>query len=216
MSKLRILVADDHPVVRAGLQGMLTSQADFEVVGEATNGQEAVDLTLRLHPDIIIMDLRMAKLDGAKAIAQIRALSLTIPILVLTTYDGTSDILRAIEAGATGYMLKDAPHEALFAAIRTVAQGKSVFAPEVATRLLHHMRAPANTILSEREQEVLALVARGASNKEAAHILSISEATIKSHLLRIFNKLDVEDRTAAVTVALEKGLLHLDRKTLEK
>ncbi len=213
MSKLRILVADDHPVVRAGLEGMLTSQEDFEVVGEARNGQEVVELAVLLHPDVIIMDLRMAKLDGTQAIARIRELSLTIPILVLTTYDGTSDILRAIEAGATGYMLKDAPREELFAAIRTVAQGKSVFAPEVATRLLHHMRTPASALLSEREQEVLALIARGASNKEAARSLSISEATIKSHLLRIFNKLGVEDRTAAVTVALERGMLHLNRDT---
>ncbi len=210
MNKLRVLVVDDHPVVRAGLEGMLSSQADLEVVGEATNGQEAVELAIRLLPDVIIMDLRMAKLDGTKAIARIRELSLTIHILVLTTYDSTSDILHAIEAGATGYMLKDAPREELFAAIRTIAQGKSVFAPEIATRLLHHMRTPASSLLSEREQEVLLLVARGASNKEAARSLSISEATIKSHLLRIFSKLGVEDRTAAVTVALQRGLLHLD------
>lgn len=210
MNKLRVVVADDHPVVRAGLEGILASQTDFEVVGEAADGLEAVELAVRLQPDVIVMDLRMAKMDGAEAIARIRQLSLTIPILVLTTYGSNADILRAIEVGATGYMLKDAPRDHLFAAIRTVAQGKSVFAPEVAARLLRHLQTPAGAVLSEREQEVLALVARGASNKEAARRLYISEATIKSHLLRIFSKLGVEDRTAAVMVALERGLLRLD------
>jgi len=137
---------------------------------------------------------------------------LTTPILILTTYDSQWDILHALEAGATGYLLKDASREQLFAAIRTVAQGKSVFSPEVATRLVHHVQMPANDILSQRELEVLALVACGASNKEAARSLHISEATIKSHLLRIFSKLGVEDRTAAVTMALEKGLLRLESR----
>ena len=140
MNKLRVVVADDHPVVRAGLAGMLASQTDFEVVGEAADGLEAVELAVRLQPDVIVMDLRMAKMDGAEAIVRIRQLSLRIPILVLTTYDSNADILRAIEVGATGYMLKDAPRDHLFAAIRTVAQGKSVFAPEVATRLLRHLQ----------------------------------------------------------------------------
>lgn len=206
---IRLVIADDHPVVRAGLEGMLSSQAGFAVVGEASSGLEAVELTERLQPDVVIMDLRMVKMDGTAAIAQIRRRQLPTPILVLTTYDSNADILHAIEAGATGYILKDAPREQLFAAIRTVAQGKSVFSPEVATRLLRHMQMPANDGLSQRELEVLALVARGASNKEAAHSLHISEATIKSHLLRIFSKLGVADRTAAVTVALEKGLLSL-------
>jgi DNA-binding NarL/FixJ family response regulator len=209
---IRLVIADDHPVVRAGLEGMLTSQADFAVVGEASSGLEAVELTERLQPDVVVMDLRMAKMDGTAAIAQIRQRQLTTPILILTTYESNSDILHALSAGATGYLLKDASREQLFAAIRTVAQGKSVFSPEVATRLVRHVQMPANALLSQRELEVLALVARGASNKEAARGLHISEATIKSHLLRIFSKLGVEDRTAAVTIALEKGLLHLESR----
>ncbi len=209
---IRLVIADDHPVVRTGLKGMLASQIDFEVVGEASSGLEAVELAERLQPDVVIMDLRMAKMDGTAAIAQMRQRQLTMPILVLTTYDSNVDIRQAIEAGATGYLLKDASREQLFAAIRTVAQGKSVFSSDVATRLVHQMQMPATDVLSQRELEVLALVARGASNKEAARSLHISEATIKSHLLRIFRKLGVEDRTAAVTVALEKDLLRLARQ----
>jgi DNA-binding NarL/FixJ family response regulator len=209
---IRLVIADDHAVVRAGLKGMLASHVDFTVVGEASNGLEAVALTQRLQPDVVIMDLRMAQMDGTTAIAQIRQRHLTTPILVLTTYDSDTHIRRAIEAGASGYLLKDASREQLFAAIRTVAQGRAVFSSDVATRLVHHLQMPASDALSQRELEVLAFVARGASNKEAARRLHISEATIKSHLLRIFRKLGVEDRTAAVTVALEKGLLHLTQQ----
>jgi DNA-binding NarL/FixJ family response regulator len=205
-----LLIADDHPVVRAGLQGMLASQSDFEVVGEASNGADAVSLTARLLPDVVIMDMRMGRIDGPTAIEQIRARFPKLPVLVLTTYDSNADILRAIEAGATGYLLKDSPREELFSAIRTVAQGKSALAPEVATRLLRQMQKPAAENLSARELEVLTLVAHGASNKEAARSLHISEATIKSHLIRIFNKLGVADRTAAVMAALERGLLRLE------
>jgi DNA-binding NarL/FixJ family response regulator len=209
---IRLVIADDHPVVRAGLKGMLVTQVNFAVVGEASSGLEAVELTERLQPDVVIMDLRMAQMDGTAAIAQIRQRQLTTPILVLTTYDSNADIRHAIEAGATGYLLKDASREQLFAAIRTVAQRKAVFSSDVATRLVHHLQMPATDVLSQRELEVLAFVARGASNKEAARSLHISEATIKSHLLRIFRKLGVEDRTAAVTVALEKGLLRLTQQ----
>ncbi len=209
---IRLVIADDHPVVRAGLKGLLVSQVDFAVVGEASNGHEAVDLTERLQPDVVIMDLRMAQMDGTTAIAQLRQRHLTMPILVLTTYDSDTDIRHAIEAGANGYLLKDASREQLFAAIRSVVQGKAVFSSDVATRLVQQMQMPASDVLSERELEVLAFVARGASNKEAGRSLHVSEATIKSHLLRIFRKLGVEDRTAAVTVALEKGLLRLTQK----
>jgi len=211
VSHIRLLIADDHPVVRAGLQGMFASQGDFEVVGEASNGADAVALTESLLPDVVIMDMRMGRLDGPTAIEQIRKQFPTLPVLVLTTYDSNADILRAIEAGATGYLLKDTPREDLFAAIRTVSQGKSALAPEVATRLIRQMQRSAGESLSERELEVLTLVARGASNKEAARNLHISEATIKSHLIRIFNKLGVADRTSAVTTALERGLLRLER-----
>lgn len=211
MIRIRLLIADDHPVVRTGLQGMLAGQPDFEIVGEATTGLEAVAMTAALHPDVVLMDLRMAELDGVAATAQIRKQQPETPVLVLTTYDSNADILRAIEAGATGYLLKDTPRDQLFSAIRAVAQGKSALAPAVASRLLRRMHAPAEEALSAREIEVLALVARGASNKEIGRSLHISEGTVKSHLIHIFSKLGVADRTAAVTVALERGLLRLDQ-----
>jgi DNA-binding NarL/FixJ family response regulator len=210
MKRIRVLIADDHPVVRTGLQGMLASQPDFELVGEATTGREAVALAAQLHPDVVLMDLRMAELDGAAATAQIQALQLKTSVLVLTTYDTNTDILRAIEAGATGYLLKDTPRDELFAAIRAVAQGKAVLAPTVATRLLRQRQTSAGQAISARELEVLNLVARGASNKEIARSLHLSEATVKTHLIHLFSKLGVADRTAAVTVALERGLLHLE------
>ena len=211
MKRIRLVIADDHPVVRTGLQGMLANQPDFEIVGEATTGMEAIALTAALRPDVVLMDLRMAELDGVTATAHIRKQQPEISVLVLTTYDSEADILRAIEAGATGYLLKDTPREELYSALRSVAQGKSVLAPAVTTRLLRHMHAPVEETLSTREIEVLTLVARGASNKEAARGLHISEATVKSHLIHIFSKLGVVDRTAAVTVALERGLLRLEQ-----
>jgi DNA-binding NarL/FixJ family response regulator len=209
VKRIRLIIADDHPVVRAGLQGMLASQPDFEIVGEATTGVEVVALAAALHPDVVLMDLRMTEIDGVTATAQIRKQQPAIPVLVLTTYDSDADILRAIEAGATGYLLKDTPRDQLFSAIRDVAQGKSALAPAVMTRLLKHMHAPVEEALSAREIEVLTLVAHGASNREIAHALHISEATVKSHLIHIFSKLGVADRTAAVMAALERGLLNL-------
>lgn len=209
MKRIRLIIADDHPVVRAGLEGMLASQPDFEIVGEASSGAEAVALAAAFHPDVVLMDLRMAGLDGVAATTQIRKQQPEIPVLVLTTYDSDADIRRAIEAGATGYVLKDTPRDQLFSAIRAVAQGKSILAPSVLTRLLRHMQTPVEEALSAREIEVLTLVARGASNKEIARGLHISEATVKSHLIHIFSKLGVADRTAAVTIALERGLFSL-------
>jgi DNA-binding NarL/FixJ family response regulator len=205
----RLLIVDDHPVVRAGLRGMLSGQPDFEVVGEAANGAEAVDLTKRLNPNVVLMDLRMPEMDGVTAIGQIKARHPDIHILVLTTYDSDSDILPAIESGATGYLLKDTPREELFQTIRAAAQGKPVLTSAIAARLMERMRSPAVEALSSREIEVLNLVAKGASNKEIAGQLFITEATVKSHLLRIFGKLGVADRTAAVTRALEQGILRL-------
>jgi len=210
MPRIRVLIADDHPVVRAGLQGMLASQPDFELVGEASTGEEAVAMASHLHPDVVLMDLRMAELDGAAATAHIHAQHPKMAVLVLTTYESNADILRAIEAGATGYLLKDTPRDELFAAIRTVAQGKAVLAPAVAMRLLRQRQMPAAEALSVRELEVLTQVARGASNKEIAQILHLSEATVKTHLIHLFGKLGVADRTAAVTIALERGLLRLE------
>ena len=207
---IRLLISDDHPVVRAGLRGMLSGEPDFEVVGEATNGKEAVALTGELNPDVVLMDLRMPEMDGVTAISHIKAEHPEMQILVLTTYESDADILRAIETGATGYLLKDAPREELFEAIRVVAQGKSPLAPTVANRLVKRMRDPEEETLSAREIEVLELVASGTSNKEIAKSLWVSETTVKSHMLHIFDKLGVTDRTAAVTEALKRGIIRLE------
>src|SRR5512140_2945729 len=163
---IRLIIVDDHPVVRDGLRGMLGSQADFEILGEAANGDEALAQAGALHPDVVLMDLRMPRVDGVSATSRIRAAWPQIHVLVLTTYDGDADILRAIEAGATGYILKDAPREELFRAVRAAAQGQSYLSPAVASRLMGQVRAPLHAALSERELEVLLLVAKGASNKE--------------------------------------------------
>ena len=184
---------------------MLAGQPDFEVVGMAGDGEAAVRLYSALAPDVALMDLQMPGLDGVGAIEAIKAKQPSANILVLTTYDSDADILRAIEAGATGYLLKDTPREELFRAIRAAAKGDSVLAPAIAARIITRMRAPAEENLSAREIEVLQLVARGSSNKEVAKALHISTATVKTHLIHIYNKLGVDDRTAAVTTALEKG-----------
>lgn len=209
MDKIRILITDDHPVVREGLSGMLAGQSDFEVIGLAADGDTAVKMHGSLAPDVTLMDLRMPGQDGVGAIKAINAQQPSSRIIVLTTYDSDADILRAIEAGATGYLLKDAPREELFRAIRAAARGDSVLAPAVAARLMTRMRAPAEENLSAREIEVLHLVAKGASNKEIGKSLHISTATVKTHLIHIYGKLGVDDRTAAVTTALEKGIITL-------
>jgi len=208
--RIRILVVDDHPVVRDGLKGMLAGLSEFEVVGEAADGLRAVELAGQLSPQVVLMDLRMPVMDGVQATARIHAQRPGTYVLVLTTYDTDADILRAIEAGATGYILKDAPREELYRAIRATAQGQSYLSPAVMTRLMGQLRAPEENALSQREVDVLTWVARGASNKEIAHTLHISEATVKSHLLHIFSKLGVSDRTQAVTLALQKGIIALD------
>jgi DNA-binding NarL/FixJ family response regulator len=207
--RTRVLIADDHPVVRAGLRDMLSSQPDFDVVAEAVNGAEAVALATRLRPHVLLMDLRMPEIDGVSAIAQIKAQHQDIQILVLTTYDSDSDILPAVEVGATGYLLKDAPREELFQAIRAAAQGKPMLTSSIAARLMKRMRSPTVEALTSREIDVLKLVAKGANNKQIASQLYITEATVKSHLIRVYGKLGVEDRTAAVTKALEQGILRL-------
>lgn len=207
---IEILIVDDHPVVREGLTGMLAGEPDFVVVGEAADGETAVTLDARHEPDVILMDLRMPGMDGVEAIEAILAKRPSAHILILTTYDSDADILRAVEAGATGYLLKDAPREDLFRAIRAAAKGESALAPAVAARLMSRMRAPAAEKLTPREIEVLQLVARGNSNREVGQTLHISTATVKTHLIHIFDKLGVSDRTAAVTVALERGIFTLD------
>jgi len=199
---ITVLIADDHPIVRDGLRGMFTGRG-FEVVGEAANGAEAE----RLRPDVVLMDLRMPGTDGVAAITELARLGNPARVLVLTTYDTDSDVLPAIEAGATGYLLKDAPREDLFRAVEAAARGEAVLSPAVASRLMGRMREPVRETLSQRELEVLTLVARGSTNKEAAKKLFISEATVKTHLIHVYAKLGVKDRAAAVAVAFERGLL---------
>ena len=202
-----LLIVDDHPVVRDGLRGMFTDAPGFTVLGEAADGAQAVALAESLRPDVVLMDLRMPQMNGVTAITRMAERGLTARVLVLTTYDTDSDVLPAIDAGATGYLLKDAPREELFRAVRAAARGESALSPSVATRLLNQMRAPVKEGLSQRELEVLALIAQGSTNREAAARLFISEATVKTHLLHAYAKLGVKDRAAAVAAAFERGLL---------
>ena len=204
---IRVLIVDDHPVVRDGLRGIFESTTEFEVVGEGGNGAEAVTRARALRPDVVLMDLRMPDVDGVTAIKRLSELGLDTRVLVLTTYDTDSDVVPAIEAGATGYLLKDAPRSELLRAVRAAARGEAVLSPSVATRLLGQVRAPAREPLSNRELDVLALVARGTSNRDTATRLFISEATVKTHLLHIYAKLGVGDRAAAVAEAFNRGLL---------
>lgn len=214
MSPIRLLIVDDHPVVRDGLRGMFAGVPEFEVAGEAADGEEALRLAEALRPDVILMDLRMPGLDGATAIRRLSERGRASPprVLVLTTYDTDRDVVVAIEAGATGYLLKDSPREELFRAVRATHRGESVLAPSVAARLVHQLRAPAGEGLSERELEVLALISQGLTNRAAAARLFISEATVKTHLLHIYEKLDVNDRAAAVAAAYDRGLLTPGRR----
>ncbi|WP_037622535.1 response regulator [Streptomyces aureus] len=207
-ARISLLIVDDHPVVRDGLRGMFASAPGFTVVGEAANGVEALDRAAALDPDVILMDLRMPGGGGVDAIAELTRRRCRARVLVLTTYDTDSDTLPAIEAGATGYLLKDAPREDLFTAVRAAAEGRTVLSPAVASRLVSAVRAPAPAeSLSAREREVLVLVARGTSNREIARELFISEATVKTHLTHVYGKLGVKDRAAAVATAYERGIL---------
>ncbi|KAB2342154.1 response regulator [Actinomadura rudentiformis] len=201
----RIILADDHTVMRAGVAALLAAEPSITIVGEADNGREAVDLVERLAPDVALLDLRMPVLDGVAATAEI--VKTTTRVLILTTYDTDTEIERAVEAGAIGYLLKDTTREQLVAAIHAAARGETVLAPRVAEKLVARMRKPAQVPLTAREIDVLNAVADGLSNADIGKRLVIAEATVKTHLLRIFAKLDVSDRTHAVVVALERGLL---------
>lgn len=203
---IRLLVVDDHPVVRAGIVGLLADEPDLEVVGEAGDGERAVALAAELEPDVVLMDLRMPGTDGATATDRIVTAQPGVRVVVLTTYETDTDILRAVEAGATGYLLKDTTRETLVEGVRAAARGETVLAPSVARRLVSQVRGPQER-LTERELQVLAAVARGRSNAQVGADLYIAEATVKTHLLRVFAKLGVDDRTRAVTVAIERGIL---------
>ena len=204
---VRVLVVDDHPVVRGGVVGWLAAQDDIDVVGEAGDGLEALALVAEHEPDVVLMDLRMPRMDGVAATERLAVAYPAVRVLVLTTYDTDADIVRAVEAGATGYLLKDTPLPQLADAVRAAARGETVLAAPVAARLVSRLRAPAVEAPTPRELEVLAGVARGLTNADIGRELFIGEATVKTHLLRVFAKLGVDDRTRAVMVAVERGLL---------
>ncbi|MEU5218199.1 response regulator transcription factor [Streptomyces sp. NPDC020807] len=208
---IRLLLADDHPVVRAGLRAVLDTEPDFAVVAEAATAERAVELAVELAAagsvDVVLMDLQFgAGMHGSEATAAITAVPGGPKVLVLTTYDTDADILAAVEAGASGYLLKDAPPEELAAAVRTAAAGQSALAPAVAHRLMDRMRTPAEA-LTKRELEVLQLVGEGLSNQQISKALFLSQATVKSHLVHIFAKLGVDSRTAAVAAATARRLI---------
>lgn len=204
---ISVLIVDDHPVVRDGLRSMFSADGRFEVVGEAADGRQAVTEAVALEPDVVLLDLRMPGGDGLTAIRELSRRQVPTRVLVLTTYDTDHDVLKAIEAGATGYLLKDTARDELFRAVEAASRGESVLSPAVTSRLMGQVRQPAAEQLSPRELDVLRLVASGASNREAAKQLFISEATVKTHLLHLYAKLGVRDRAAAVATAFTRGLL---------
>ena len=214
METIKILIADDHPVVREGLIAMLSREGDFKVVGEAKDGVEVVNKAKELSPDVVLMDLRMPEMDGVEAMRQIHPAMPGVKFIILTTYSDDDYIFSGIEAGARAYLLKDAPREDLFKAIRSVYRGESLIQPVVASKLLDRFsqlsrRTPSGDELSGRELEVLCLMAKGAANKEISAELNIAQSTVKTHITNIFQKLRVNDRTEAVTQALKKGIIRL-------
>jgi DNA-binding NarL/FixJ family response regulator len=213
--QIRILIADDHPVVREGLITMISREPDFKVVGEAKNGLEAVEKVKQLQPDVVLMDLRMPELDGVEAIRQISLTETNVKFIILTTYSDDDYIFKGIEVGARAYLLKDAPREELFKAIKAVNRGESLIQPVIASKILDRFvemtkqaQAPQD-LLSGRELEVLELMAKGSANKEIADQLSITNSTVKTHITSIFQKLNATDRTEAVTQAIKKGIIRI-------
>ena len=214
MNQIKVLIVDDHTVVRDGLAAIMGRQKDFAVVGEAEDGQKAVERARELRPDVILMDLRMPVLDGVEAMRRISADDPHVKFIVVTTYDTDEYVFDAIEAGAKGYLLKDASRKELFDAVRAVHRGESLIEPGVAAKVLDRFvqlsrQTPESAGLSEREIEVLHLMSTGAANKEIAVALTVSESTVKTHVANIFHKLDVNGRTEAVTQAIQRGLIHL-------
>jgi DNA-binding NarL/FixJ family response regulator len=214
VEEIRILIVDDHPVVREGIGSMLKKEPDFKMVGEASNGLEAIEKARELLPDVVLMDLRMPEMDGVEAISRIKAEKPEVKFIILTTYSDDEYIFKGIAAGARAYLLKDAPRDELFKAIRMVSRGESLIQPVVASRVLDKLaelsrKTPAADTLSDREIEVLRLMAGGQSNKDIADHLSITQSTVKTHITSIFQKLNVTTRTEAVTNALKKGIIQL-------
>jgi len=207
MSGIRILIVDDHPIIRTGVRSLFTAPSGVEVVGEAATGEEAVALARHLEPDVVLCDLRMgAGADGVQTTAALRALDPAPAVVILTTFDRDAEILGAIEAGASGYVLKDAPPEAIVRAVHDAAAGRLALTPELSARVVQVLREP-RVRLTERELDVLRLLATGASNPEIAKTLFVTEATVKTHLVHIFGKLGVDSRSRAVAVARERGIL---------
>lgn len=207
MTALRVLIVDDHPIVRAGLRALFGPESGVEVVAEAATGEEAVALARHLRPDVVLCDVRLGDgMDGVQTTRELRALDPAPAVVILTTFDRDAEILGAVEAGAAGFLLKDAPSEQIVAAIRGAAAGQLVFSPELTTRVVNVMRAP-RVKLTERELDVLRLLDTGASNREIAKALFVTEATVKTHLVHVFDKLGVDSRARAVAVARETGIL---------
>ena len=207
MSVLRVMLVDDHPIVRAGMRSLFPAGGDVDVVGEAATGEEAITLARHLHPDVVLCDLRLgAGIDGVETTRQLRALNAPPAVVILTTFDRDAEILGSVEAGAAGYLLKDTPAEQITAAIRDAAAGRVVLSPELTARMVQVMRTP-RVKLTERELEVLRLLESGASNREIAKTLFVTEATVKTHLVHVFDKLGVDSRSRAVATARETGIL---------
>lgn len=207
MSVLSVMIVDDHPIVRAGMRSLFPAGGDVDVVGEASTGEEAIALARHLHPDVVLCDLRLGEgIDGVDTTRQLRALNAPPAVVILTTFDRDAEILGAVEAGAAGYLLKDTPAEQITAAIRDAAAGRVVLSPELTARMVQVMRTP-RAKLTERELEVLRLLESGASNREIAKTLFVTEATVKTHLVHVFDKLGVDSRSRAVATARETGIL---------
>lgn len=207
--QIRVVVVDDHPVMRDGIRQVLATQPDIDVVGEAANGRDGVDVIRATTPDVALMDLQMPELDGVGALRELASTPHSTAVLVLTTYDTDADIFNAIDAGAAGYLLKDAPADLILEAIRALARGEPALAPPIAARIMNDLRSGDPNTLTPREVEVLGLAGEGLTNHEIAHALHIGEATVKSHLVHVYRKLGVDDRTHAVTTALKRGLIRL-------
>jgi DNA-binding NarL/FixJ family response regulator len=206
---ISILIVDDHPVVRSGLRAVIESQDDFRVVGEAATGEDGVRRAALDEPDLVLMDLQMPGAGGVAATRQIAGVTNAPKVMILTTYETDADILAALDAGAVGYLLKDAHPEVLFSAIRSAAAGDMTLAPSVASKLVERIGRTKHDTLTAKELEVLELLAVGISNREIADELHVSRATVKTHLVHVFTKLGVETRTAAVAVAVDRGLIRL-------